>query len=358
MADDTRFIKEKRTTIYQKWLQQEGIPVISGQYVEDLNEVEVQPWARKGGKGVYINHDASDKSNDCYIAEIAPGGSLNPERHLFEEMIYVLQGRGATTIWTTTGGKQTFEWNEGSLFAVPLNAHAQHFNGQGDQPARLLGVTNAPLMMNTFESIDFIFKCDYPFPERFQGEENYFSGEGSLRGMVWSTNFVPDVRRFELLDYSERGADSTNVKYNLAKNKMGSHVSEFPVGTYKKGHRHGAGAHVIILGGDGYSLMWEDGKPVQQYPWKPGTLIVPPDRYFHQHFNTGPTPARYLALRLSSNQDDTIDGVPRSTIDRKLGGDQIEYEDESPEVRRLFIDGCRSHGAEARMDKFWAAAPV
>lgn len=347
----------KPKSYYRKWVETEGIPIIDGHYVESLQEVDVFPWPRLGGLGVYINHEASDVSNDCYVAEIPPGQALAPQRHFFEIMIYVLRGRGATTVWYGTGPKRTFEWQAGSLFAIPLNAHYQHFNGQGTEPCRFLAVTNCPMVMNMVQSVEFVFGCDFEFRDRFNGEEDYFSGAGELRGRTWETNFVPDLRVFEgMLDYKERGAGGRNVRFRLAKNAMRAHISEFPVGTYKKGHRHGPGAHVVVVSGRGYSLMWREGEPIQEFPWRPGTLLIPPNQWFHQHFNTGPEPARYLALRLGGlgiQPERTPDGLSKSTVDRKLGGDQIEYEDEDPMIRQKYLEACAQNGVAVQMETFW-----
>ena len=57
---------------------------------------------------------------------------------------------GATNVWQSDGQKHSFEWQTGSLFAVPLNAWYQHFNGSGSEPARYFAVTNAPFMINLF----------------------------------------------------------------------------------------------------------------------------------------------------------------------------------------------------------------
>ena len=62
---------------------------------------------------------------------------------MFEALIYVVSGHGATTIWQLDGKKQTFEWGEGSLFSPPLNAWYQHFNGQGDKSVRLLATATS-----------------------------------------------------------------------------------------------------------------------------------------------------------------------------------------------------------------------
>src|SRR5881409_2705308 len=72
-------------------------------------QVELKPWPRRGGAGVFINHDASRTSNDCYVCAIPPGGKLAPQRQLFEEMILVLDGRGSTSVWNDEGRRITFE---------------------------------------------------------------------------------------------------------------------------------------------------------------------------------------------------------------------------------------------------------
>ena len=108
-------------TSYDEFVKREGVPMIRSLWVEGGLNLPLAPWLRKGGRGAYIHRDASgiDTSYiaiDCYAVEIAPGGSLNPERYLYDEMLYVLKGNGAATIWTPDTTKQTFEWQEGSLF--------------------------------------------------------------------------------------------------------------------------------------------------------------------------------------------------------------------------------------------------
>ena len=152
----------------------------------------------------------------------------------------------------------------------------------------------------------------------------------------------------------------------LADGTMHAHISEMPVGTYKKAHRHGPSFHVMCVIGLGYSLLWFEGeKDFRRIDWKHGMVLVPSDRQFHQHFNTGPQPARYLATArrrpalsdhrwrkrislLGAGGDDK----PAVSKSIKEGGDQIEYEDQDPRIHRIWLEDMRKNGAPAKMEKY------
>ena len=349
-----KFESEKATP-YTRWVADEGLEIIDAMYVRNLHAVELEPWARRGGRGVFLNHDASRTSNDCYVCEIAPGQQLAPRRQLFEEMIYILDGRGSTSVWNDAGAKLSFEWKAGAIFAVPLNTTHQHFNGSGRQAARFVSVTNAPVVINAFGDVDFVFNTAHDFKDRFSGESNYFANGGEQKGLLLDTNFVADAINLPLISAKERGAGGGHIRFSMAKGSMNSHISQFPVGTYKKAHAHGPGAHVIVLSGEGYSLMWPEGEEPRRFEWKEGSMIVPPNMWFHQHFNTGSTPARYLAFKAEGVSIRNAQGVPKAWISRRVGGHQIDYADESPQIREGFGESLAKLGLSSQMETAYEA---
>jgi hypothetical protein len=47
--------------------------------------------------------------------------------------------------------------------------------------------------------------------------------------------------------------------------------------------------------------------------------------------------------------------VPKAWISKRLGGDQIDYADESAEVRQMFAEALAQHGLKSRMDEAYKA---
>jgi quercetin dioxygenase-like cupin family protein len=342
---------------YEQFIETEGIPIHTGVAVADLRTAKVDKWARLDAKGAYIRLLGAEDTDNGYLLELDPGRSSASEKHLFEEYFFVLTGRGTAEVWNEGEKPSTFEWQEGSLFSVPLNTVHRLHNGSGSLPARLLAVTTMPIMMNLIHNTEFVFGgADYLFRDRYNGRTAYFDGAGTLyTGRVWETNFVADIRRFQLRDWHERGAGSKNIRFEFANNTMVSHVSEFPVGTYKKGHRHGPGYHVVMLGGTGYSLMWPDGADeMTEVNWKVGSLFVPPGLWWHQHFVTGSEPARYLAIRWGGNKWKLAQYLDNQGVDKDVtqGGNQIEYEDQDPKIHRMYLERCAASGVPVKMDAF------
>jgi hypothetical protein len=97
--------------------------------------------------------------------------------------------------------------------------------------------------------------------------------------------------------------------------------------------------------------MWPEGDEPKRYDWEVGTMIVPPNMWFHQHFNTGNSPSRYLAFKHEVVSIRNSQGVPKAWISKRVGGDQIDYADESPYIRKTFADELAKHKIESRMDE-------
>jgi gentisate 1,2-dioxygenase len=337
-------------TPYELWQESEGLPTVRGHCVEDLRTLALAPWRRMGASGAFINLIGSGRICDSYVCEIPPKGETQARRHLFEEIVYVLKGRGATTVWNDDGSKQSFEWQEGSLFSPPLNTWRQHFNAQGDQPARYVALTDAPQMINRFRNADFIFNNPFAFSDRFSGEKGYFraAGKDVSSHRTWESNFIPDIPSFKLKDRSARGKGASGIRLHLAANTMSAHIEEYPNGTYPRGHRHGPGAHILILSGAGYSFLWREGQPRIRFDWQPGSLFVPPADWFHQHFNPSREPARYLALK-PWGFTYQVEDLSKTDQDIKSGGTQIEYQDQDPEIHATFVTECKKRGTEVRI---------
>jgi mannose-6-phosphate isomerase-like protein (cupin superfamily) len=353
-------VADERIHPYYAWQAQEGIPIHNGFSVPDLRTAPLAPWSRMGANGAFISlgtkpgHDTGH-----YLVEIPARGAMEPKRHMFEEMIYVVSGRGATTVWNEGQPKRMLEWGPGSLIGIPLNAWYQHFN-TGDEPARFLSHNNAPYMMAVFKSERFLWDNPYAFTERYSGAEDFFSGEGTSHpGRVWETNFVPDTRTLKLQEWRERGAGGLNVMLKMANSVINAHISQFGVGTYKKSHvdpdlkgrNPGGGAHILILDGVGFTLVWEPGDAgFQRIDWEANSLVVAPRGFYHQHFNTGATPARYLALR--QDQDVSYDRTRRfADVSEREGGGQVEYENENPDIHKVFEADLEKHGVTCGMEK-------
>lgn len=361
-------------TPFEQWVKGEGLRVYSQQVVPDINAVELGPWERTGTnaaildltpepwEGTFINTQGTTR----YVCEIPPGGTFKAEKHMYEEIFYVMKGRGATTIWNPGEPKQTFEWQEGSVFSIPLNTWHEIFNGQGNETVKLYAATSAPTTFNLFASPELVFDCPMVFHDRYNAaDRKYFSGRvNKLENRFAETNFIADVRAVSLDRWVDRGPGA-NMMFSMAGGHFICHVSEFPVGSYKKAHTgeftRGRGGLIssvayLFLSGEGYDLQWPAGtKPAPDAEWerldfRTGTLMSPGTGY-HQHFNVGAEPARYLVLRYGNPRYAGSSGARY----KRTGGVQIEFEDEDPRIRELFFRELKKRGVEANMPELSAA---
>lgn len=362
---------------YAEFLKSEGIPVYRDFAVSDLRSLELKPWKRVGGLGAHVNLVGGEGVNTAYVCELPPGEATNPQRYLFEETIYFLDGEGESEMWVPKGRKYNVKWHAGSVLGPPLNMWRRHIN-RGNKPAKFLSVNNAPVAIDLFHNNDFVFNNDYVFHDRFDEAGDFLkssddkihmkdvlrTGGGANKHVyTFHGSFIPDARTIGLKKSASRGQGNSRIELELSNNTMQTHISEFSTGTYKMAHRHGPGSHVVTLNGTGYTLFWKGSTRYSDAPlkkrvdWTDGSLFVPPDGWFHQHFNTGRDSARYIAPNWGGDGRWFMEGLGGGgythlldSVDVNKGGNMIEYADEDPEVREMYVAELNKSGIQFNMD--------
>ena len=236
---------------------------------------------------------------DATLVEIPAGGELVAHRHLAEEMIYIVSGKGYTLMWTGSEGmKERYEWREGDLLSPSLNAWHQHFNASSDTPARYLSLTTSPLTQNLFKNRLFLSSTDFIFANRWREavvQKPQYVGEAAPAscGMSCPENvrmnvghLLPNLPGREMLHQRENALGITILpEGDMAGNQLlEMEVREFlaPSAT-SPNHRHLWEVVYVILKGEGYSLMQREGEPERRLEWSEGDMFIVEANEYHNH---------------------------------------------------------------------------
>ena len=109
---------------YDYWMEKQDVPIHTGYYVEDLRTIEVAPWKLRNLKTAFVQLMGMEGINELRVSELGPGETSDPFKFGLDEIVYVLEGRGITTVWSDEdNARKSFEWGPRSLFFLPRHFH-------------------------------------------------------------------------------------------------------------------------------------------------------------------------------------------------------------------------------------------
>jgi quercetin dioxygenase-like cupin family protein len=366
---------------YDRFMQSEGIPCYRGIGVHRVQDLPMAPWKRLGGRGTYIQLYGTEGLWGMYVVEVPSGGALNIERHVYEKQVFIIDGRGSTEVWNEgQTKKQTFEWQKGSLFSIPLNAYHRFVNAS-NSPALILCGTSAPNIINLVDNLRFVFDCPFNFTERYSGENDYFIQKDDIepdpvRGLAMKrTNYMADIINTELPLDNRRSPGYRRVQPDMGGQRFHLWIGQHENGRYSKAHKHTSSAVLICVKGKGYTYTWPDA--LGMTPWKDGKgdKVIRQDYepiglvsaapmsgdWYHQHFGISKDPLRLTAWFGPNNHDAMRPGVPGEAMadvwamDIDKGGKAVPYHLEDPYIRKEYEETLAKEGVVSRMeDKLYA----
>ena len=374
----------KQPTPYDAFMESEGIPVFRDLGISTVKNLALMPWKRTGGRGHFIQLYGTETKWGSFVVEVPPAGALHPQKHMYEEIYLVVEGRGTTEVWQEGDKKKhVFEWQAGSMFSIPINAWFRIVNATSSGALLLAGNT-APNVLNMLNNVDAVFNNDFIFRDRFSGAdaEDFFKARDEIepdpvRGLAMRrTNFIPDVVHCDLPLDNRRSLGWRRVEPFMTGNCFYFWIGQHENGRYSKAHAHTSAAVLICLTGKGYTYSWPER--IGERPWESGqadqvkrvdyepfgmvTAAPGGARWYHQHFSAGAEPLRLTAWFGPHNpgRDPGAPGTKHTdytAIDVNEGGTAIPYWMEDPYLRREYEATLKKNGVENRMDPAWYQKP-
>ena len=260
-ADYLRRITIERASPYDLWTQSTGLPVHEGYFIEDVRAIDLGWWEERQCYAAFLKLAGQEGITEARVSEIPPGRTLPPMKFALDEIVYVIEGSGLTTVSVENKDpKKTFEWTKHSLFMIPRNITFEMTNAQGTRPARLLHYNYLPVSMSLMPDpsgyfnggnlpvLGQVVEGDTGLYGAAQRVERPNRPDGRPGMAFWIGNFFPDMKAWDkLVAFRGRGAGGHAVWVRYPGATMTNHMSVFPSRTYKKAHRHGPASSSSFL---------------------------------------------------------------------------------------------------------------
>ena len=87
---------------YLEWCAGEGVPIVE-EFAVNLHHVETAPWPRIGADAAFVHLKGRGDFISIFVLDLPPGAKSAPQKHLYEEVVYVLSGHGSPRSRRRTG---------------------------------------------------------------------------------------------------------------------------------------------------------------------------------------------------------------------------------------------------------------
>ncbi len=342
---------------YERFMAQESVPVFRGVAIESLLALPVAPWARLGGHGAFVQLHGTEGRLGCQVVEIAGGTMLAPERHLYEEVMLVLEGRGSTELWQDDlSERHVFEWQRGAMFAVPRNAQHRLINATA-RPARLVLFNTAPGLIDLLGEARAVFASGFPFTDRLDAAELQPWDEvepDPIDGLACTrTAHLPDAIGCDLPLDNRASPGSRRLGLEMTGGVLRLSLQQIRQGRYGRA-LWGQEGVALTVGGWGETLLWRSGNPIengQHLAAAPFGLVslAPEGPGFSQHFNRAAVPLRQLVVTLAQPGIPGMAMRDEASLPVSEGGAMVPFAVEEPEIRAWHANALARLAVDNRM---------